>query len=401
MKITNIFNSVAKYRLTQRQSQTQKMTTMTKGIMVVAGGSIVGMLIYLTMFFNGSNLAESKAEEHARLMMGYEIGDGEIISSYPWDDKNILSASVGPDAITISQSALITADGANETSGLSAGIELIDINLEIQPTKEFNAEGIDISFDFKRMEESCDFYTRGNYFNFGMKKGNIIISYKVGVGNNKGVQINETSKYEIPMDDEFRNYRFIYDPQKGKAEVFVNGVTVWSHDGPEEAPLIWKSTDKVIIARGMNGNGTKKAILDNLVIKSTTHLNKMPIHLLNFEAISQTNKVMIRWFTGKEMDTDSFRVERSLNGKDFEAIGAVKAAGNSTSLQAYALIDMHPLEGVAAYYRLVPTNKPLTSIIVPVIGYKYRNDHIENLPVETIEAGIKEKINNPDNPVTK
>jgi hypothetical protein len=81
-------------------------------------------------------------------------------------------------------------------------------------------------------------------------------------------------------------------------------------------------------------------------------------------------------------------VERSLNGTDFEPIGSVKASGNSDKLQAYALADMHPVEGSTAYYRLVPTNKPLKSITVPLIGYKYRKDHIENMTPEQAEAKI-------------
>ena len=228
--------------------------------------------------------------------------------------------------------------------------------------------------------------------NFGMKKGNIIISYKVSTGGGKTDQVEESTRYEIPMDNDFRNYRFTYNPQTGKAEIFVNKVTIWSHEGPEQSPLIWKSWDNVMIGRGMNGDGSNKVILDNLVIRSTKTVNRMPIHLLNFEAKAQDEKVMVRWFTAKEMDTDSFLVERSLNGQDFEEIGRVKAVVNSTTLQAYALMDVHPVVDKPAYYRLIPTNKALKSITVPVIGYKYRKNHIETIPVQQVEAQIKEQL---------
>ncbi|HKR06211.1 MAG TPA: hypothetical protein VJY62_16365 [Bacteroidia bacterium] len=371
------------------------MTTLTKGIMVATGASIAGMFIYMTTFFNASSVDEAKAEVHARSMMGYEINDGDVIASFNWDEKIPGKATVGPDAIDVSKTAVVTPDGSGETSGLGAGKEKNEINLQIPADKEFNTEGIDISFDFKRMEKTCDFYSRGNYFNFGMKKGKIVISYKVTLGNNKTERVDETTRYEIPTDNDFRNYRFTYDPQNGKGEIFVNKVTVWSHDGPEEAPLYWKTWDNVIIGRGMIGNGEDKALLDNFVVKSTTHVSKMPIHLLDFEALNKENHVMIRWFTIKEVDVDSFRVERSLNGTDFEPIGCVKASGNSTTLQAYALADMHPVEGASAFYRLVPSNKPLKSITVPIIGYKYRKDHIENMTPEQAEAKIKnESIEN-------
>jgi|SRR6185436_1019049 len=375
-------------KLLTRLNQTQKLTTLTKGIMVAAGISVAGIFIYLTTFFNAVSIDEAQAEVHARSMMGYEINDGDVIASFTWNDKIPGKAAVGPDAVEISQSAVVTPDGFAETSGLSAGTNKKEINMQIPADKGFNTEGIDISFDFKRLEETCDFYSRGSYFNFGMKKGKIIIAYKVTLGDNKTVRVNETTKYEIPDDDDFRNYRFTYDPQTGRGEIFVNKVTVWSHEGPEQAPLYWRAWDNVIIGRGMIGNGEDKALLDNFLVRSTTHLSKMPIHLLDFEALNKENHVMIRWYTLKEIDVDSFRVERSLNGTDFDPIGCVKATGNSVKLQAYALADMHPVEGSTAYYRLVPTNKPLKSITIPVIGYKYRKDHIENMTPEQAEAKI-------------
>jgi hypothetical protein len=382
-----------KQRFTQRQSQKQKLKTLTRGVMIVAASSMVGIFVYLTAVINTASVEQTKAEMHARLMMGYNLSEGDIIAAYSWNDVQSPSkANIGPDGVSINPGSDVSEGGVDQSYGLSAGGDKKGINLVIPATDEFNTEGIDISFDFKRLEETCDFYSRGSYFNFGMKKGKISIAYKVSIGDNKGLLVDEITAYEIPTDDVFRNYNFTYNPQTGKAEVLVNGVVVWSHEGPEEAPLFWKSSDNVVIAHGMTGNGSKKVLLDNLVIKSTAHINKMPVHLLNFEAISQVNQVMIRWFTAKEMDTDSFRVERSLNGVYFEPIGTVKAAGNSSTLQAYALVDIHPLENIAAYYRLVPTNKPLKSIMVPVIGYKYRKDHIENTPANNIEAAVKEEL---------
>ncbi|MFI5218421.1 MAG: hypothetical protein ACHQNT_02950 [Bacteroidia bacterium] len=392
MKLTNLFTTMKGFKQIQLQSQKQKMTILTKGIIIAAGSSILGLSIYFSVMINTADVKEAKAEEQARLMMGYEIGEGEVIASFTWDEKNTTKAAQGSDALYVSPSATVTNDGSNETNALSAGTEKKDINLEIQATSEFNSEGIDISFDFRRMEESCDFYSRGNYFNFGMRNGKIIISYKAGVGDGKGIRIADETKYEIPMDNEFRNYRFLYNPQKGKAEIFVNGVTIWSHEGPEQAPLLWKSSDNIVIGRGMNGDGSDKAILDNLVIRSTSNVDKIPVRLLNFEAKAEANHVMIRWFTAKEVDTDTFLVERSINGTDFIEIGRVKAAGNSNTLNAYALVDKNPVPDVASYYRLVPANKPIKSITVPVIGYKFRKDHIENMPMPEVEAKVQELI---------
>jgi hypothetical protein len=80
---------------------------------------------------------------------------------------------------------------------------------------------------------------------------------------------------------------------------------------------------------------------------------------------------MITWFTADEADIDSFIVERSSDAISFNEVGRVKAAGNSSSLLAYALLDKQPSPGVT-YYRLVPSNLPLRSMTISLIGYKYR-----------------------------
>jgi hypothetical protein len=90
-----------------------------------------------------------------------------------------------------------------------------------------------------------------------MKQGKLSITYKVSGGDGRSEKVDETTRYEIPTDNEFRNFRFLYNPQTGKGEIMVNGVTVWSHAGPEQAPLFWRSGDHVFIARGMNGDGTR------------------------------------------------------------------------------------------------------------------------------------------------
>lgn len=377
-------------KMKNRTTQKQKLSTLTKGIMVAAGGSILGMMLYFTVFFNSADVEISKAEEHARSMMGYEITDGEVLAAYDWESPDLLKADQGVDAASVSKTAQVTPHGKDDSQGLSPMGK--EVNMKLAKSKKLNPEGIDISFDFRRLEDDCDFYSRGNYFNFGMKKGKIVIAYKVTDMDGFITQINETTRYEIPKDQQYRTYRFSYDPQKGKAEIMVNGVTVWNNTSTPQSALTWKTSDQVIIGRGMKGDGSDMAVLDNLMVRSTRNVNRMPVHLLSFEAKAENDYVMIRWFTAKEIETDTFVVERSLNGTEYEEIGRVKAAGISNTLQAYALVDKNPVADKPAYYRLVPANKALRSITVPVIGYKFRKDHIENLPAEQAEAKFKEDV---------
>ena len=100
---------------------------------------------------------------------------------------------------------------------------------------------------------------------------------------------------------------------------------------------------------------------------------------------------MVSWYTSRETDIDSFVVERSVDAIEYQKIGAIKANGNSEVLRAYAFVDKAPLENKIAYYRLMPSNKPLKSIAVPIIGYRYRMNHPEtafnpaDYPADTVK----------------
>src|SRR5690606_25617275 len=52
-----------------------------------------------------------------------------------------------------------------------------------------------------------------------------------------------------------------------------------------------------------------------------------------------------KWTTAMEVNNKVFQIERSANGKAFEAIGEVKGAGNSNQPLKYAFVDKDPLNG--------------------------------------------------------
>jgi hypothetical protein len=68
----------------------------------------------------------------------------------------------------------------------------------------------------------------------------------------------------------------------------------------------------------------------------------LPISLSNFSYSIIDKKVNLNWETASEANSSQFIVERSLNGVDFQPIGSVPAAGNSTTLKQYALTDNTP-----------------------------------------------------------
>lgn len=118
----------------------------------------------------------------------------------------------------------------------------------------------------------------------------------------------------------------------------------------------------------------------SFALASTTTANPLPIELLRFDARAEGSAVQSVWTTATERDNDYFTVERSANGTDFTEVGRVQAAGNSSTVVDYRLLDPTPFTGLS-YYRLRQTDMDGTSTLsqmVPVyfegLGITVLND---------------------------
>ncbi|MEM9023255.1 MAG: T9SS type A sorting domain-containing protein, partial [Bacteroidota bacterium] len=83
---------------------------------------------------------------------------------------------------------------------------------------------------------------------------------------------------------------------------------------------------------------------------STTVLNTLPIELLSFEATKlDESSALLEWVTATEINNDFFTLERSADGVQFEAIGTVPGAINSSVPLSYDWVDRNPLSGWNLY----------------------------------------------------
>jgi len=82
----------------------------------------------------------------------------------------------------------------------------------------------------------------------------------------------------------------------------------------------------------------------------------LPLELINFSATLNKNKTVdVAWETAAEINNDYFTVERSKDAIEFEKVGIVDGAGNSTILLNYGIVDEQPYNGIS-YYRLKQTD---------------------------------------------
>ncbi len=356
-----------------RPRNRQKLSTLQRGTLIIGGASMLAVMAYMTVIFNAADVEDSKAQ--LNLLAEDPINNGEIVLGYSWDTESTTAADAGPSATDISIHAECLPGGVDNSRGLSAGNALKDINMVIPSNDALNGDGLDISIYFKRKEDSGNFFTRGKDFNFGMKNGKLIIKYKLTAINGKSYIIHEETPYEIPEDDVFRNYRFIYTPATGKGEILVDNVTVWTNQAAENNRLTWKSSDDILIGEGVNGEGNAVPVIDNLVIRKTGKSSHSPMKLLSFTAELENNYTMINWFTASENGTEEYIIERSSDTRNYKEVGRVKAAGISQSLKAYALVDKEPSVGIT-YYRLALSNHTAHSVWIPVIAIRLKPEQL-------------------------
>ncbi|MFN8154539.1 MAG: GEVED domain-containing protein [Bacteroidia bacterium] len=80
--------------------------------------------------------------------------------------------------------------------------------------------------------------------------------------------------------------------------------------------------------------------------------NPLPVELISFDAIKSGEKVLLKWSTASEINSETFIVERSLDLVNNITIDKLNGAGNSTIVHQYQTWDEQPVTGVN-YYRLL------------------------------------------------
>lgn len=102
---------------------------------------------------------------------------------------------------------------------------------------------------------------------------------------------------------------------------------------------------------GPDGSGITRQVVPSNVLCSSSTLQPLPVVLTRFGAQALGAVVAVNWATASEQRSASFEVERSSDGSTFTKIGQVAAAGTTSQVHQYQLLDRAPLGGLS-YYRL-------------------------------------------------
>jgi len=94
---------------------------------------------------------------------------------------------------------------------------------------------------------------------------------------------------------------------------------------------------------------------DGTVTLATANCIALPVELINFIVSKSTTISHLSFTTASETNNSHFNIERSADARNFESIGEIKGAGNSSKEINYTFTDERPLPGIN-YYRIKQTD---------------------------------------------
>lgn len=84
---------------------------------------------------------------------------------------------------------------------------------------------------------------------------------------------------------------------------------------------------------------------------ASSNTNPLPVTLTSFTATPRAETVLLRWTTASELNNKEFVLERSADGRQYQALQTLAGRGTVLTASTYAATDAQPLPG-RSYYRL-------------------------------------------------
>lgn len=105
------------------------------------------------------------------------------------------------------------------------------------------------------------------------------------------------------------------------------------------------------IIMGMDGNAGANCSYDITM----SNVVPLPIELISFRGLSNSNFNTLQWSTATEKNNAYFTLEKSSDGINYAVLGKIAGAGDSYIRRDYEYIDEHPYSGIT-YYQLSQTD---------------------------------------------
>jgi hypothetical protein len=186
-------------------------------------------------------------------------------------------------------------------------------------------------------------------FNIGVAKGSAAVNATFGT-----VDYAVNTDYIIVL-----KYQIITGSNNDACSVFVFSGSIPASE-PAATVSATNLTDSALtdlaqvssFAIRQGSVGTSAGIIDGLRVSSTWSNAQLPVTWKSFSATKSAVGNVLKWSTASEVNTAYFEVQRSIDGRLFEAIGKIKAGWNSTKVLNYEFSDKEKNTSKLVYYRL-------------------------------------------------
>jgi hypothetical protein len=176
----------------------------------------------------------------------------------------------------------------------------------------------------------------------------------------------------------------------------VNAVEIYSATG---SSLMYIDNNLANLATGYYyidiTNGSSRMVTAP-VWYTRADLASLPVNFGFFTAQKQGKTVKLNWATEQEINSSHFIIERSDDGRSWNSIATVTAAGNSSNHLEYTAYDNLPLNGTS-YYRIKQVDKDgrlQVSVVRPVNFDKGYSITVAPNPAKDFITITLDRINN-------
>lgn len=157
---------------------------------------------------------------------------------------------------------------------------------------------------------------------------------------------NTTTTINVNGSHSCAYYEWERSTDDGLTWTVVAGATDASYVTPSDITVTTLYRSRVFFGSGCSG------VYQDEAFEILLPEDPLPVELTNFTTTCKDNIAQIEWSTASETNSAVFVVQFSADGKSWEDVKTIKAAGNSTSTRNYAVSGKRNQHGIT-YYRLV------------------------------------------------
>ncbi len=110
----------------------------------------------------------------------------------------------------------------------------------------------------------------------------------------------------------------------------------------------------------------------------------LPVELAFFNGYASRGEVVLEWATHTEKENDHYDIEWSQDGENFEVIGRVAGAGNSSDYLLYSFHDTRP-RATLSYYRLAQVDFDGTTNYSGIVSVELWGSSFSTYPNPTVD----------------